>query len=61
MGQFTRVLSVLMGLLFTLMIWERKDGEISSERLGTLMLMVVGVMLVGRDPTTSRSCLPVWN
>ena len=36
------------GLLFAMMIWERKDGGIvECERQGTLMLAVVGVMLVG--------------
>lgn len=48
LGQFVRFLAVPMGLLFSLMIWQRKDGELASERLGTLMLAVVGVMLVGR-------------
>lgn len=46
LGQFVRLLALIVGLLFTLAMW--KSSELSSERLGTLMLAIVGIMIVGR-------------
>ena len=48
LGQALRAVAVLMGLLFTLMNWPTANAKLTSERLGTLMLVVVGVMLVSR-------------
>ncbi len=48
LGHLVRWLALALGLLMTWLAVRRTTDELSTEWLGTLMLMVVGVMLVAR-------------
>ncbi len=48
LGHVTRWLALLVGLLFTLMVTRFTTRALTSETLGLLMLLTVGIMLVGR-------------
>jgi len=48
LGYVCRLLALLMGILFTLAAARTPRRELTSEFLGTLMLLIVGVMLVAR-------------
>lgn len=47
LGQMVRWLALAMGLLFTLSAFHTASRRLASEYLGSLMLVVAGVMLVG--------------
>lgn len=48
LGSAVRWLAMLVGLLLTLMSWRTCSRELASEYLGTLVLVIVGVMLTAR-------------
>ena len=48
LGYGVRVVSLLIGILFTGLYWKGTDRRLTSEFLGTLMMAIAGLMLVSR-------------
>lgn len=47
-GSLTRQSILALGLLLSLLFWRREDDRLASERVGLLVVMMIGLMIVAR-------------